>query len=186
MKKSKIYTRSGDSGTTALVSGTRVKKSIDRIALYGEVDELNSFIGLAISYLDHSFDKTFLSKIQSGLFDLGSNFACEKDKRDNYKLPKVEATFITEIESEIDKMDDQLPGLSHFILPGGTNAAATFHVCRTVCRRLERNMVDFQDKLPNEVSDLDLKFINRLSDYFFIMSRFLNMKAGKTEISWRA
>jgi cob(I)alamin adenosyltransferase len=186
MKKATIYTRSGDSGTTALVSGTRVKKSLDRISLYGEVDELNSFIGLAVSYLDDSFDKVFLSKIQSGLFDLGSNFACEKEKRDNYKLPKIEASFITEIELEIDKMDELLPSLSSFILPGGTNAAATFHVCRTVCRRLERSIVDFQDKLPNEVSDLDLKFINRLSDYFFIMSRFLNMKAGKTEINWIA
>lgn len=186
MKKAKIYTRSGDNGTTALVSGTRVKKSQERIALYGEVDELNSFIGLAISHLDDSFDKVFLHKIQSSLFDLGSNFACEKEKRSNYKLPQIEVSLISEIEAEIDKLDASLPSLSHFILPGGTNSAAAFHVCRTVCRRLERSMVDFQEKIPSEVSDTELKFINRLSDYFFIMSRFLNVKAGRAEINWIA
>lgn len=186
MKKAKVYTRTGDNGTTALVSGTRLKKSQERIALYGETDELNSFIGLAISYLDESFDKTFLYKIQSGLFDLGSNFACEKEKRENFKLPKISDAFINEIESEIDKMDSALPALSHFILPGGTSAASAFHVCRTVCRRLERSMVDFQDKLPLEVTETDLKFINRLSDYFFILSRFLNAKANRAEINWVA
>ena len=184
MKKAKIYTRTGDNGTTALVSGTRLKKSQERISLYGEADELNSYIGLAISQLEDSVDKVFLYKIQSALFDLGSNFACEVEKRNNYKLPKISESIIADIELEIDKMDAALPSLSHFILPGGTSAAAAFHVCRTVCRRLERSMVHFQDKLPLEISELDLKFINRLSDYFFILSRYLNVKAGQEEIHW--
>lgn len=184
MKKARIYTRTGDNGTTALVSGTRIKKSQERISLYGEADELNSFIGFAVSLLDSSFDKKFLEEIQSSLFDLGSNLACEKEKREGFKLPKVSEILIKEIEQEIDKMDSELPPLSNFILPGGTQASSAFHVCRTVCRRLERSMVDFQDKFSQEISETDLKFINRLSDYFFILARFINVKAKHTEVNW--
>jgi cob(I)alamin adenosyltransferase len=184
MKKAAVYTRSGDNGTTALVSGTRLKKSQERIALYGEADELNSFIGVSISFLDESFDKSFLYRIQSSLFDIGSNFACEHEKRAEYCLPQISSSFVSDIETEIDKMDSQLPKLRHFILPGGTQAATHFHVCRTICRRLERNMVAFQDTMLDEVTDTDLMFINRLSDYFFILSRFLNIKANVTETHW--
>jgi cob(I)alamin adenosyltransferase len=184
MKKAAVYTRSGDNGTTALVSGTRLKKSQARIALYGEADELNSFIGLGISFLDSSCDNQFLFKIQSSLFDLGSNFACEYEKRLNFHLPQIKESLIGEIEHEIDKMDAVLPALKHFILPGGTQAASAFHTCRTICRRLERSMVGFQDLMPLEINETDLKLINRLSDYFFILSRYLNFKANKTEVIW--
>jgi cob(I)alamin adenosyltransferase len=184
MKKASVYTRTGDLGTTGLVSGTRVKKYQDRIALYGEVDELNSVMGLAISLLDEKFDTHFLHAIQSSLFDLGSNFACEENMREQYHLPKITENLIALMEKEIDMMDAELPPLKNFILPGGTKAAAAFHVCRTVCRRLERNMVSFQDKLPQEISVLDLTYINRLSDYFFILSRFINIKANTSETAW--
>lgn len=186
MKKSAIYTRTGDLGTTALVSGTRVKKHQERIELYGEVDELNSVIGLAISLLEKNFDKTFLHKIQSSLFDLGSNLACEEEKRKEYRLPEISEDFITAVEKEIDKMDAELPPLKHFILPGGTKAASAMHVCRTVCRRLERSMVSFGEKIPEEIRATDLIFINRLSDYFFILARFLNKEANIKETEWSA
>lgn len=184
MKKAAVYTRSGDKGTTGLVGGTRIKKSDPRIHLYGEVDELNSFIGVAISFLDKSFDKIFLYEIQSSLFDLGSNLACEKEKRAQFKLPQIKDALIEKIESEIDKMDSTLRPLHTFILPSGTQAASCFHVCRTVCRRVERQMVDFEEGNKGEIPESSLIFINRLSDYFFILARYLNHSKQVEEINW--
>lgn len=184
MKKSNVYTRTGDTGTTGLVGGTRIKKSDSRIHLYGEVDELNSHLGLAISFLDKDFDKNLLYLIQSALFDLGSNLACEKEKRIQYNLPQLKNSTIDKIEMDIDKMDSMLVELKNFILPGGDQAAAAFHVCRTVCRRLERQMVDFEDQHVGEIPSITLKFINRLSDYFFILSRYINFVKKKEEHLW--
>ena len=184
MKKASVYTRTGDKGTTGLVGGTRIKKSDPRINLYGEVDELNSYIGLGISFIDGDIDKSFLQQIQSILFDLGSNLACEKDKRDIFKLPQIKTSAIEKIELDIDQMDSQLMPLKHFILPGGHPSAAAFHVCRTVCRRIEREMVDFEDQHPGEIPPNALVFINRLSDYFFILSRYLNSTKKIEETLW--
>jgi len=184
MKKAAVYTRTGDTGTTGLVGGTRIKKSDSRIHLYGEVDELNSYIGLGISFLEKSFDKTLLQQIQSSLFDLGSNLACEKEKRLQFKLPQITTSSIEKLESDIDQMDSQLLPLKHFILPGGTQSAAAFHVCRTVCRRIERLMVDFEEHHPGEVPEHALVYVNRLSDYFFILSRYLNATSKIEETQW--
>jgi cob(I)alamin adenosyltransferase len=184
MKKASVYTRTGDKGTTGLVGGTRIKKSDPRIHLYGEVDELNSHIGLGVSYLDKNFDKTFLHEIQSALFDLGSNLACEKEKRLEYKLPQIKDSLIVKLENEIDKMDSTLPPLKTFVLPGGTVEASAFHVCRTVSRRVERQMVDFEEQHPGEIPESALRFMNRLSDYFFILSRYLNQAKKVDEINW--
>ena len=184
MKKSSVYTRTGDKGLTGLVGGTRIKKSDSRIHLYGEVDELNSYIGLAVSFLDNSFDKLSLQQIQSSLFDLGSNLACEKEKRTQFKLPQIKASSIENLESDIDQMDSQLLPLKNFILPGGSSAAAAFHVCRTVCRRIERQMVDFEEQNPGEVPENALQYMNRLSDYFFILSRYLNYIQKNDETLW--
>ena len=184
MKKAAVYTRTGDTGTTGLVGGTRIKKSDPRIHLYGEVDELNSLIGVGVSLLPKGFDINFLHEVQSSLFDLGSNLACEKEMRVKFKLPQIEEVFISKLEKEIDKMDSNLPLLKTFILPGGSAEAAAFHVCRTVCRRVERQMVDFEDQHVGEVSEIALRFMNRLSDYFFILSRFLNHQKNINEISW--
>lgn len=184
MSKASVYTKTGDKGTTGLVGGTRIKKSDPRIHLYGEVDELNSSIGAATSFLDESFDKTFLHQIQSHLFDIGSNLACEKDKRQQYKLPQVTTEMIKFIENQIDKMDAELPALTHFVLPGGHKAAALFHMSRTICRRVERQMVDFDDQQPGEVPENASVYINRLSDYFFILSRYINFKNGLKEKEW--
>lgn len=184
MKKAAIYTRTGDKGTTGLVGGTRINKGDPRIHLYGEVDELNSFIGLGLSYLEKNFDRTFLHEIQSALFDLGSNLACELEKRKDHDLPQIKEAIILKMEKEIDKMDSMLPGLKNFILPGGVLEASSFHVCRTVCRRVERQMVDFENLHPGELPENALKFINRLSDYFFVLARFLNASKKMEEISW--
>lgn len=184
MKKAAVYTRTGDMGTTGLVGGTRIKKSDPRIHLYGEVDELNSFLGLAISSLDSDFDKLFLYEIQSALFDLGSNLACEKEKRTQFKLPQIKDSFVQKLELEIDKMDELLMPLHTFILPGGSKEASAFHICRTVCRRVERQMVDFEEHHKGEVPSSGLKFVNRLSDYLFIVARFVNQKKQVSEINW--
>ena len=184
MKKAAVYTRTGDNGTTGLVGGTRITKSDSRIHLYGEVDELNSYIGLGLSQLDKSFNKTFLLQIQSILFDLGSNLACEQDKRAQFKLPQIKSSSIEKMENDIDQMDSSLAPLKNFILPGGDPAAAAFHVCRTVCRRIERQMVDFDESVPGEVPENALRFINRLSDYFFILSRYINFTKNVEETLW--
>lgn len=184
MKKAAVYTRSGDNGSTGLVGGTRIRKSDPRIHLYGEVDELNSEIGVAVSLLPKEFDKNFLYEIQSALFDLGSNLACEKDKRLQFKLPQIKSEFVERLEKEIDIMDSGLPLLKTFILPGGSPEASAFHVCRTVSRRVERQMVDFEDQHAGEVSEIALRFMNRLSDYFFILARYLNHIKSIKEISW--
>lgn len=186
MKKADVYTRTGDKGTTGLVGGTRIKKSDPRIHLYGEVDELNAHIGVAIAQLDSDFDKNLLLLIQSSLFDLGSNLACEKEKRSQFKLPVIKETSIERVEHDIDQMDSELPPLKHFILPGGDPAAAAFHVCRTVCRRIERQMVDFEDQHPGEVPENALRYVNRLSDYFFVLSRYLNSTKKIAETQWVA
>lgn len=184
MKKAAVYTRTGDLGTTGLVGGTRIKKSDPRIHLYGEVDELNSQIGLAMSLLDKNVEQVFLQQIQSALFDLGSNLACEKDKRAQFNLPQIKEASILRLEKNIDEMDTHLQPLKHFILPGGHPAAAAFHVCRTVCRRVERQMVDFEEQHPGEVPEKALTYINRLSDYFFILSRYINATNGVKESQW--
>ncbi|MBY0414656.1 MAG: cob(I)yrinic acid a,c-diamide adenosyltransferase [Bdellovibrionales bacterium] len=184
MKKAAVYTRTGDKGLTGLVGGTRTKKSDPRINLYGEVDELNSYIGVAITLLESDFDKSLLLLIQSSLFDLGSNLACEKNMRNQFKLPQITETLIERLEQDIDQMDAVLLPLKHFILPGGDKAAAFFHVCRTVCRRIEREMVDFEDENPGEIPDLALKYMNRLSDYFFILSRYINSTKKIEETLW--
>lgn len=184
MKKADVYTRTGDKGLTGLVGGTRINKNDPRINLYGEVDELNSHIGLGLSFLSDEFDKTFIYEIQSTLFDLGSNLACEKEKRIQFKLPQIKDSFIVKIENNIDLMNSVLPHLKTFILPGGSSEAAAFHVCRTVCRRVEREMVDYEELNQGEIPENAFRFINRLSDYFFMLARFLNHNKKMEEILW--
>lgn len=184
MKKAAVYTRTGDKGMTSLVGGTRISKSDSRIDLYGEVDELNSHIGVAVAFLPETINRLFLQRIQSVLFDLGSNLACEPDKRLVYKLPLITAEFIAEMEREIDTMDEALEKLTHFVLPGGHKSAAYFHVCRTVARRIERKMIDFNLQHPDDLSQESLTLMNRLSDYFFEISRYINFTESISEIKW--
>lgn len=185
--KSKVYTRTGDKGETSLVSGNRVSKASQRIDLYGEVDELNSFMGLLISYMTESTayeeDVALLKVIQSSLFDLGSNLACELENRKKYKLPQVNGHVIGKLENRMDDLDSKLPKIKNFILPGGHKAASAAHICRTVCRRVERNLVHFEADFEQSPENA-LTLLNRLSDYFFVLSRHINLQESCEEIEW--
>jgi cob(I)alamin adenosyltransferase len=189
MKKSKVYTKTGDQGETGLVSGNRTLKSDARIELYGELDELNSRIGLATSELtmEMSFKQVvdFLHHVQSAIFDLGSNLACEVENRQKFKLPQISNDFIQEIEAEIDRLDAELPALKNFILPGGTRSASVVHLCRTNARSVERKLVKYFDLTREDLPENSLIFLNRLSDYLFVLARYVNKLKGVEEINWK-
>lgn len=188
--KSKVYTKTGDKGSTSLVSGSRVSKGDERISLYGDVDELNSHLGLAYKYYsidtDDKKNLTLLHKVQSALFDLGSNLACEYEKREKYKLPLINLEIISEMEASIDEMDEKLEPLKSFILPGGSLSASQLHVCRTVTRRVERSLVHFSSNLSHEAPENANIFLNRLSDYLFVLARFANFVTNEEELKWIA
>lgn len=187
MKKSKIYTKTGDNGETGLVSGNRASKSDLRIDLYGEVDELNSRIGFVGSLLSgkHSQEEHFLQLIQSALFDLGSNIACEFENRPKYQLPQLNQKVMDDLEAEIDRMDAGLEPLKNFILPGGTLASSAIHLARTGSRKVERLLIHYQDETKEELPDFCLPFMNRLSDYFFVLARYINKAERGKEVAWK-
>lgn len=189
MKKSQVYTGGGDKGKTSLVSGTRIDKSSRRLDLYGEVDTLNSHIGLLICYLQEegrfAADTEYLQKIQCRLFDMGSLLACEREYHQKFQLCVFRTEDIKEIEHKIDFYDNQLIPLKSFILPGGHKASCVAHLCRTQCRKFERKMVDFSHEHENEIADELATFVNRLSDFFFVFSRYVNSKMGVDEIKWQ-
>jgi cob(I)alamin adenosyltransferase len=183
---SKIYTRTGDKGTTALGSGERVPKHALRIEAYGTVDETNSFVGVARTHLGGSGNAVDakLARIQNDLFDLGADLCVP----DTGEKPKHEPLRVTEaqvkrLEDEIDEMNTELRPLRSFVLPGGTPAAAALHVARTVCRRAERIMVALASEPGEHVSEPALKYINRLSDLLFVASRYVNDR-GKSDVLW--
>lgn len=182
MKKSIIYTKGGDKGTTSLVGGQRVSKAHQRIESYGTVDELNSFIGLLITSLEDQADKDFLSFIQHKLFTIGSYLATDQATTELKIESKVFPETVTRIEHEIDRIDDQLPKLGAFVLPGGCRSASFAHVCRTVCRRAERQIYRLAE--TNPVEELVLAFMNRLSDYLFVLARKECIKNDGKEIIW--
>ena len=178
----KIYTKTGDKGKTSLFGNARVDKDDIRIEAYGTVDELNTFIGLLIEKIDLEEYTAELRTIQSKLFDVGSNLAADPDF--DYKLPEIKATDSASLEQSMDKMNLSLETLKTFILPGGSEANAQAHICRTVCRRAERRVVSL-----TKVADVDpeiIIYLNRLSDYFFVLSRFLLNHTGTPEIPWIA
>lgn len=181
MKKSQVYTKTGDKGTTALVGGTRVPKSHVRLNAYGTMDELNSFVGLLICQIEDVHDLEILTFIQNKLFTVGSYLATEETK-----TPKAASVILDDdiklLEVEMDSIDSQLPPLRQFVLPGGCEAAARAHLCRTVCRRGERCIYLVKAEYP--VDDNIMTFINRLSDYFFLLARKECNKKGK-EIFWK-
>lgn len=175
MTSSKIYTKHGDKGETSLGNGQRVSKASARVRAYGSVDELNSHIGLLLSYLNEQTDEfKILLAIQNTLFNIGSQLANSKSVASSID--------VSPLENYIDKVQDTLPTLRSFILPGGTRGAALAHVCRTVCRRAECNIVFLAQGEPVDASIL--QFMNRLSDLFFVMARNLNFLAHVSEKSW--
>ena len=179
----KIYTKTGDKGTTSLIGGTKVLKSHERIEAYGTVDELNSYIGLCRDLIDDKNIKSLLQEIQDRLFTVGSSLACDPEKETKLKIPDIKETDVHLLEAEMDKMDEQLEPLQQFILPGGHPTVSHIHIARCICRRTERLVVNL---LLNgeEHENLIIKYINRLSDYLFTLSRYVAKQLNAEEIPW--
>ena len=177
----KIYTKTGDKGQTSLLSGERVPKYNERIEAYGTIDELNSFVGLLRSGELNKEDALFLVKIQNKLFNIGSNLAMG-EKQSSFKPLSLKEEDIVLLEKEMDKIDAIVPKLSNFVLPGGNQSVAYSHVCRSICRRAERLIVKLADKA--EIDTGIIKFVNRLSDYFFLLSRKITFDYHIEEIIW--
>lgn len=182
MKKSIVYTRTGDKGTTALVGGKRVSKTDPRIESYGTIDELNSFIGLLITEVTDEKDLDFLKFVQHKLFNIGSYLATDQENTELNIESQVTDENVSRIEKEIDRIDADLPRMTNFILPGGSRSAALSHVCRTVCRRGERCIYALNSSVEKDKNVLI--FINRLSDYFFVLGRKLCITTHGSEIKW--
>jgi len=174
----KIYTRTGDAGSTSLFGGARVSKSDARIEAYGTVDELNSFLGLARASWPTSEIDAQLAAIQSDLFDIGAHLASPGTSR----FAGVESARIEALEQSIDAMESELAPLRTFILPGGALPAAHLHVARTVCRRAERLVVALNDEAPATQSSL--AYLNRLSDFLFVAARFANLRHRAKDVAW--
>ena len=182
MKKSLVYTKTGDRGTAGLIGGTRVSKTHIRLEAYGTVDELNANLGLLITYLNEEHDREFLLHVQNKLFAIGSHLATDQDKVRLNEVSIITPADVEQIEHEIDAADEILPPLSNFVLPGGAAGAAVCHICRTVCRRAERRILTLSES--STISPELLAYVNRLSDYLFILSRKINFNEGKEEIFW--
>jgi cob(I)alamin adenosyltransferase len=180
----KIYTKTGDKGKTSLIGGTKVSKSHIRIETYGTVDELNSYIGLLNDLITDAHSKQTLKEIQDRLFTVGSSLACDPDKEPLMKIPNLKEEDITALEKEIDNMNEVLPAMKNFILPGGHVAVSTAHVVRCVCRRAERLCVNMQEQ-EIFVEPLVIKYLNRLSDYLFVLARYIAHINNVEEIAWR-
>ena len=176
----KIYTKTGDKGETSLFGGQRVWKDDLRIESYGTVDELNSLIGLALTETVYEEIQEVLKRIQNKLFTVGADLATPEDKKIHIK--RVDQSFIDESEKDIDYFSSKVPELREFVLPGGTKAAALLHVCRTVCRRAERNIIALNKSVA--INDNILVYLNRLSDLFFVLAKFDNYVNGTPDIKW--
>ena len=179
----RIYTRTGDDGTTSLGSGDRRKKYDLRVDAYGTLDEVNAVIGLARLHTaaDPALDAA-LGRIQNDLFDVEADLCLAEKGPDGARLTVTEAQ-VSWLETEIDRLNDVLSPLKSFILPGGSAASAWLHLARTVCRRAERIMVELMDQPSEEVSAPSLKYVNRLSDYLFVAGRYANNK-GASDVLW--
>ena len=180
----KIYTKGGDKGETGLFGGERVSKDSLRIETYGTVDELNSFIGLALVEIKDYEVKKLLERIQNTLFILGSDLSAPDNVKDkSHNIPRISKLNYEEIEKEIDKFDSRLGELKNFILPGGSKSAALLHICRTICRRAERRVVALNNAV--NISPDIIIFLNRLSDLFFVVARYENKISGIEDIEWQ-
>ncbi|MBS1620786.1 MAG: cob(I)yrinic acid a,c-diamide adenosyltransferase [Bacteroidetes bacterium] len=180
----KIYTKTGDKGTTSLIGGTKVSKAHIRIEAYGTIDELNSWIGFVNDQLTAKESKETLKEIQDRLLTIGSALACDPDKETKLKIPDLNEPDITLLEKEIDKMNEKLPPLKSFILPGGHMAVSSTHIARCVCRRAERLCVSLQQN-NLFIDPLVIKYLNRLSDYLFELARFTGFQLKVEDMPWK-
>ena len=183
MKITKVYTRTGDKGQTSIIGGFRVSKASERLEAYGTVDELSSHLGLLAALLPDGEDKTLIIRIQNNLFDLCSNLATDQSKTPLYDSAKLADGEIELLEQEVDRIMKLLPERQGFILPGGCQAAAQAHVCRTVCRRAERRIVALSEVA--QISPETLQYVNRLSDYLFVLAKKINFNTNVSEIVWQ-
>ena len=179
----KIYTKGGDKGETGLLGGRRLPKNDIRIESYGSVDELNSWVGLIRDLTDFPKVEGVLEEIQNKLFVIGSELASDPAKE--WDFAKVKDEDVLLLEKEIDRMEKDLQPLTNFLLPGGHPIVSQCHIARCVCRRAERNVVAL-DQTDDEVSPILLQYLNRLSDYFFVLSRWVGLKLGAKEVPWKS
>ncbi|MEO6583471.1 MAG: cob(I)yrinic acid a,c-diamide adenosyltransferase [Ferruginibacter sp.] len=180
----KIYTKTGDLGKTSLIGGTKVLKSHIRIESYGTIDELNSYIGLVSDMITDTNSRSMLREIQDRLFTIGSSLACDPNKETKLHIPDLTKSDVELLEKEMDKMDEQLPEMKNFILPAGHPAVSTIHICRCVCRRAERICVHMlHDK--EIIAPLVIKYLNRLSDYLFMLARYTSHLFKVPEVPWK-
>ena len=183
MKITKVYTKTGDQGETSIIGGIRVKKSCERLEAYGTVDELSSHLGILASMLPDGEDKDLIIRIQNNLFSVCSNLATDQSQTPLYDSAKLADGEIEVLEHQVDEIMNFLPERQGFILPGGTQAAAQAHVCRTVCRRAERRIVALSEVA--QISPETLQYVNRLSDYLFVLAKKINFNTGVSEIIWQ-
>lgn len=180
----KIYTKTGDKGSTSLIGGTKVSKAHLRIEAYGTVDELNSHIGLCKDVIMQPNIQALLQEIQDRLFTIGSALACDPNKETKMHLPDIGEEDCETLEKQIDAMNEDLPVMKSFILPGGHPIISQLHIARCVCRRAERCCVRLvEDQQP--VDPIVIKYLNRLSDYLFVLARFMGLQLHVPDIAWR-
>ncbi|KAA0990083.1 cob(I)yrinic acid a,c-diamide adenosyltransferase [Dyadobacter aurulentus] len=177
----KIYTKTGDKGTTSLIGGTRLSKAHVRIDAYGTVDELNSYIGMLRDQPVNEGRKELLKEIQDRLFTIGSHLASESDRKKRI-LPDLLDEDIVLLETEMDMIESKVPPLRAFVLPGGHQSVSFGHVARTVCRRAERAVIHLQQ--GEEVEEIVIRYLNRLSDYLFMLCRAMTYELGIEEVTW--
>lgn len=177
----KIYTRTGDKGDTRLFDGTRVRKDDARVEAYGDVDEVNACIGAAAAFLEDADLRGVLTGIQRDLFSLGAQLA-DPQHRGRKQKSKLDPARVAVLEEAIDRFESEVPPLRQFILAGGSPAGALLHVARTVCRRAEREVVRLAAQV--EVDPLTIEYLNRLSDFLFVLARLVNHRKGQQEILW--
>ncbi len=180
----KIYTKTGDKGSTSLIGGTKVPKSHLRIEAYGTVDELNSHIGLCRDLLTDGNNREVLLEVQDRLFTIGSSLACDPVKEPKMRIPDLKETDIELLEKEMDAMEEVTTEMKSFILPGGHMTVSHLHIARCVCRRAERCCVRLESE-SLEMEPIILKYLNRLSDYLFVLSRYTSQQLNVAEIPWK-
>jgi len=179
----KIYTKTGDKGTTSLIGGTKVLKSNERIEAYGTIDELNSHIGLCRDLISDTHLQSSLKEIQDRLFTIGAALACDPDKESRMKIPDLKLEDVLHLEKEMDSMDEMLEPLQQFILPGGHPTVSQIHITRCVCRRAERLIVQLLIREEGD-DNLIIQYMNRLSDYLFILARYVAKSMNIEETNW--
>ena len=182
MKITKVYTRTGDQGETSLVGGVRIKKSNIRLEAYGTVDELSAHLGMLVAMMKEGDEREFVIRIQNNLFNVCTHLATDQSQTPLYPSAHLAEGEIASLEQRIDNLMKQLPERQGFVLPGGVPAACQAHICRTVCRRAERRIAALAEEA--QIAPEMQQFVNRLSDYLFVLAKIINFNEGKSEIIW--